>query len=251
MKKILFFCFLSILLSVVYFLNKTEATVAANVLTSKKNHDVKNKLSDGIYFLYKKCNLTHNRCHKLKPIISNGSYFLDRNQEPYEERMYLYIKGNIGIAYTLIYYDEEMIPTIVWSKLEPDKTKPYTYIISENTTVSGLEYNMSIDDFDFSTLENAESRRIKIGDTPKGKTYFSNQLISFNFEKNGDFSIDCRKYLNNLAKQPNEQASLRGAVGDIIQISCNSNEFFRNTAQYDEKRMSYFKKIGEIGHGSK
>lgn len=188
MKKIII-SILATLLIGLYLFNTKNETNYFSFLKNKEGHNQKKGLSDGIYFLYKKCNLTHKKCHELKPMLVNGSYFLDSDQQPYEERMYLYIKNNISIAYSLIYYDEEMIPTITWSKLLKDNTNPFTYQISENTTISGIEYD--INDINSSNLENIN--RVKIGDTPKGKTKILNQTISFNLEKNGDLSIDCKK----------------------------------------------------------
>lgn len=238
MKKLLIILLLPITLSLYSY--SSNSVISQNFLPSENKEKVKleNSLADGIYFLYKKCNLDNKKCHELKPMGANGIYFLDGNQEPYEERMYLYIKNNVGIIYSLIYYDEEMVPTIVWSKLVKDETAPFTYLINENNTVSGIEPDMSINNFDFSNLE--ETNRIKIGDSPQGNIYVLNQKISFYFEKNGDFSINCEKYLNSLKELNKDKTSV---FGGIFEMSCDSDSFFRNTAQYGEKRKVYFKKI--------
>ena len=247
MKKLIILLSIFIFLVSIYSMSEKEGNIL-RLLVNKEKSNIKNGLSDEIYFLYKKCNLTHHKCHELKPSLLNGSYYIDSSQEPYEDRMYLHIKNNTAIAYSLIYYDEEMVPTIVWSRLEKDKINPFTYLIHENTTISGLEYGMGINDFDFSNLENAENDRVKIGDTPKGKPYFSNQAISFNLEKNEDLSIDCERYLARLKEQNGDKTSFLGGVGEIVEMSCNPDTFFRNTAQYGEKRIAYFKRIDESKH---
>lgn len=142
--------------------------------------------------------------------------------------------------YSLIYYGEEMIPTIIWSELKKDKDEPFTYIIRKNTTVLGLNYDEDINDFDFSNPKNSDNLKVKIGETPKGNEYKLNQKISFNIEKNGDFSIDCIKYLNNLRKLNRNDDSL---FGGIFEMACDTDSFFRNTANYGEKRIIYFKKL--------
>lgn len=239
MKKLMILSFLFILLFCGYFfLSKEDSNLLP--YENKAKSKIKNGLADGIYYLYKKCNLNKNICHELKPLKIDGNYFLDSNQEPYEERMYLYIKNDIGITYSLIYYDEDMFPTITWSKLVKDQTNPFTYMTIENHMVSGIEYHMFMNNYDFSSLEKTEIDKIKIGDSPEGSTYPLNQIISFNFEKNGDISINCEKYLSSLKKLNKDKSS---AFGEVFEISCNPDSYFHNTAQYGEKRIVYFKKI--------
>lgn len=238
MRKIvivfLFFC-----LCFIYFFNERGVT-QSSLGNSSKNISIKNELDNGVYFLYKKCNLNYNKCHELQAEKYNESYFLDGNQEPNEERMYIYVRNNSVLMYSLIYYGEEMIPTIIWSELKKDKDEPFTYIIRKNTTALGLNYDEDINDFDFSNPKNSDNLKVKIGETPKGNEYKLNQKISFNIEKNGDFSIDCIKYLNNLRKLNRNDDSL---FGGIFEMACDTDSFFRNTANYGEKRIIYFKKL--------
>ncbi|MBN6066338.1 hypothetical protein HYE66_07710 [Aggregatibacter actinomycetemcomitans] len=207
---------------------------------SSEKVSIKDKLDNGIYFLYKKCNLSFDKCHELQANRHNNSYYLSSNQEPNEERMYIYVRDSLIIMYSLIYYGEEMIPTIIWSELKKDEDSPFTYTISKNTTIFGLNYDEDINDFDFPNRNNHDNSIVKIGDTPKGKEYYLNQKVSLRLEKNNDFSIDCEKYLNNMKKLDAED---KASFGGILEMTCDTDSFFRNTAKYGEKRSIYFKKL--------
>ncbi|UTG69515.1 hypothetical protein KCG54_10100 [Neisseria subflava] len=207
---------------------------------SSEKVSVKDKLDNGIYFLYKKCNLSFNKCHELQADRHNDSYYLSGNQEPNEERMYIYVRDSLIIMYSLIYYDEEMIPTIIWSELKRDGNSPFTYTISKNTTVFGLNDDGDINNFYVSNTNGHDNSIVKIGDTPKGKEYYLNQKVSFRLVKGSDFSIDCKKYLNDMKKLNVED---KASFGGILEMACDTDSFFRNTAKYGEKRSIYFKKL--------
>lgn len=149
----------------------------------------------------------------------------------------IYILKEISKQFTLLFITvKRWFLQISWSKLFNDKTDPLTYLTNETTVVSRIDDNMNINNFDFS--ENTKSD-IKIGTFPKGSRYYLKQKILFNFEKNGDLSINCKEYLNHLKQLNSDKSSY---FGGIFEIGCDKNSFFRNTAQYGENRAIYLKK---------